>query len=159
MERELVRKQILVEREKRERIDELKRKEKDEAAEGIRSWAVETLKKQRDLRIDSGVFESDQLKPQNESISIEMPGAETESQLQKLTSNAIFEHTNLDVDTDDINFVDDDDIDVEAIRLKVRNMLAPPEIPPPRQTLSIDVTFTSRDNIPTKTARETEDGY
>lgn len=55
---------------------------------------------------------------------------------------------------------DDSDIDMEAIRASVRAKMVKPQMAPPRstQTVQIKVSFTSRGSIPTKTARETEDG-
>jgi hypothetical protein len=53
----------------------------------------------------------------------------------------------------------DDDIDVEAIRARIKKQRAPAELPPPRsqETTSVHISFTSRGVIPTNTARETED--
>jgi hypothetical protein len=88
-ERELVRVQIQVERDKRERIEAIKQKEKLDAAEGIKKWAVETLAKKRALKEE------------------ERPISRIDSAISEI------------FDTNDEEFIDDDDIDVEAIRFTI----------------------------------------
>jgi dyslexia susceptibility 1 candidate gene 1 protein len=127
-EREQVRKQILVEREKRERVEALKENEKTQAAEGIRKWAEETLGRQRSSKqADSAV-----------------------DLVKNVRKDDIFPE-----DAEE-EFVDDDDIDMESIRAKVSQLM--PTVPPPRESRSMVINFSNRDKIPTKTARETQDG-
>ncbi|TPX34538.1 hypothetical protein SmJEL517_g02890 [Synchytrium microbalum] len=60
---------------------------------------------------------------------------------------------------DDVE-IDESELDMEAIRAKVRKQLeasAPRAPPPPRKSASITVAFTDRKNLPTSVAREKED--
>lgn len=107
-ERDLVRTQIKVEQEKRERIENLKKKEHDEACEGIRKWARETLEKK--VLENNIVAESRQSSYNNAEIIEE----EKNQQISRPDSGVTEIFGSYDLQEEE--FVDDDDIDVEAIR-------------------------------------------
>ncbi|KAI8914622.1 hypothetical protein EDD86DRAFT_199728, partial [Gorgonomyces haynaldii] len=133
-EREAVKQQMQVEREKRERVEGIKQKEHDDAASSIKEWAKQTLELEK--RQDSAVLvkEQDIFEPIVQPLKI----------------------VNTD-DLDEVDFEDDEDLDLDFIRNKVRQTLSIREQPPPRESTAYEITFTSRNNIPTQTARETED--
>jgi dyslexia susceptibility 1 candidate gene 1 protein len=110
-ERELVQKQMDVERDKRTRIEHLKSLEKLQAERALKEWA------------------------------------DNQQQIERKDSAVV-----------DVNQESDDDVDIDAIRSNVRNSLYNYQnIGAIRQTGHVQVEFTTRDKIPTQTARETED--
>jgi tetratricopeptide (TPR) repeat protein len=117
----MVKRQMQVEREHREDVENLKKKEFDQAQEHIQRWVEE--------------------KETRSTISA------TDEELDYITHQENEEESS------------DDDIDVEAIRAKIKAQFAPQPLPPPRasNTTAVEVSFTSRGAIPTNTARETED--
>jgi hypothetical protein len=123
IEKELVRKQIKVEQDKRQEILQLKETELLLAKEQIQKWANR-------MEISNKIEkENDNFK----DINVKMIEIDQES---------------------------DSDIDEEEIRMKIREKNAPQPQAPPRNSMTEHVTlkFSSRGNIPTNTARETEDG-
>lgn len=148
----MVRSQMKAESEKRGRVELLKSTEATESKEEIKNWAHSKMSAPIEIRTDSGIFDNDQKQFENpEEGLIDYPGY----------SGTIISPVNITAET----FVDDDDIDLEAIRQQVKTLLqrkivinAAKEQVAPRARGNIDVTFSLRDRIPTKTARETEDG-
>jgi hypothetical protein len=118
-ERDMVRRQMQVEKEHRQDVENLKKQEFEYAQEHIQKWVDEKETKQISSSADE---ELDFILHEEEESS-------------------------------------DDDIDVEAIRARIKAQLAPQPLPPPRakNTTAVEVSFTSRGAIPTNTARETED--
>ena len=176
-ERDAVRQQIQVEREKRERVEKLKQDESESAAQGIKEWAQELLQreKQAKMRQDSGIFETNQPKsgrfetnetdksdhfetnqPKSGLFESDQPksGLVELDQQEKTESN----RPNAD-DLDNLEELSsDEEIDVDAIRQRIRSSLLQHQAPPPRERGDCEIQFTSRNNIPTNTARESEDG-
>ncbi|KAL5038086.1 hypothetical protein RTP6_005435 [Batrachochytrium dendrobatidis] len=157
-ERDMVRRQIEVERAKRERVEALKQAEKKAGENEVNSWAQSTLAVQRDLKIQATVHAKQE--------SEKMASIATKSEIAFREDSAIFGVDDVAVNiqsSDDLDSHDidgesaDDDIDVEAIRAKVRAQLKARVQPPPRACQDIQVKFTPRGHIPTNTARETED--
>jgi hypothetical protein len=140
-ERELVRRQIQVEREAREAVTKLKEKEIQTAKDQIAAWTKD-LDQKKELRQDSAIF--------------------TEATLEEISDEHVPQQEDpvkkSQIDLDDES--SDDDLDLEAIRSNVKKLLKSPEHAPPRskKTINVTVSFTTRGNIPTQTARETEDG-
>ncbi|KAJ3324462.1 Dynein assembly factor 4, axonemal [Boothiomyces sp. JEL0866] len=160
-ERDLVRRQISVEQEKRESIEKLKEKELEAAKETLTSWSNEIREKElqsnketkqsginlgKDFIIektDSGIFTNEVHSADKKKNSI---------------GTVIFTDEDIIVKNSD-DLEDDSDIDVEAIRASVRAKLYKDDAPAPRRegTTNVSVSFSSRGPIPTTTARETED--
>lgn len=157
-ERELVRAQIAVEREARETIQALKEKEIQTAKDHIAAWTKEMKDKEVSASI-VGVAVDDGL----------MKGKKIDSAIFDTEASSIREindDDDLDAflpaqkDKEEEEEESDEDIDLEAIRNSVKKQLQGPQHAPPRRsaTAKIQVTFTGRGNIPTMTARESEDG-
>ncbi|KAL5038087.1 hypothetical protein RTP6_005435 [Batrachochytrium dendrobatidis] len=123
-ERDMVRRQIEVERAKRERVEALKQAEKKAGENEVNSWAQSTLAVQRDLKIQATVHAKQE--------SEKMASIATKSEIAFREDSAIFGVDDVAVNiqsSDDLDSHDidgesaDDDIDVEAIRAKVRAQL------------------------------------
>ncbi|KAJ1342078.1 hypothetical protein BSLG_003395 [Batrachochytrium salamandrivorans] len=163
-ERDLIHRQIEVERAKRDRVEALKQAEKDAVGSSIESWTASTLKLESTRKSEPPSYAH--LK-EPDVISPLLPATEPSlaiTQCTVRTDSAIFstvDHVQHTSTLDDLNAsvsdVEDEDIDVEAIRDRVRKTLKARVEPPPRPSQDITVTFTRRGHIPTSTARETED--
>ena len=155
-ERDLVQRQIDVERAKRERIEALKESEKERAGQELQQWS-ESIQNGNPVEINEA------------------------NKMEGRIDSAIFGDNDAVSGDDAImsEFEDDDDIDIEAIRAKVKTQLDGKPMhtmkqqilkltctkiaerketcPVPREAQDIKVQFTPRGFIPTNTARETED--
>ncbi|KAJ3276207.1 Dynein assembly factor 4, axonemal [Terramyces sp. JEL0728] len=162
-ERDLVRRQIKVEQEKRLSIQKIKDKELEDAKQNLVSWSNEIREKElgsekkgsretptpKDFKDknDSGIFTMDDQAATLKKSSI---------------GTVIFTDEDIVVKNTDqmhLDSGDDSDIDVEAIRASVRAKLYNDDTPAPRcaTTTTVSLSFSSRGPIPTTTARETED--
>ncbi|KAJ3300077.1 Dynein assembly factor 4, axonemal [Borealophlyctis nickersoniae] len=159
-EQKLIQKQIEVERAERARVAALKEEEKRVAEASLQEWANQikhtpTPSAQNSIpsddsspspRKDSAIFHDDDVSPPEHATN-GVSGADK----------------NEDANVDEMEDDDDDDddeagLDMEAIRAKVRAQMKEKSRPPPRASgAEIEITFTSRGLIPTKTARESED--
>nr|KAJ3418417.1 Dynein assembly factor 4, axonemal [Polyrhizophydium stewartii] len=177
-ERDLVRRQIDVEREKRERVEAIKRAELEAGRGDVLSWAQATLQRERERAREARIVEC----VEDADGGGDGDGSEHgvgggrasadkkhQSEIQtERTDSAIFADDDAVQDTRDTDDLDkaadddddeacDDDIDVETIRARVRAQLKVRVRPAPRQSQDITVSFTRRGLIPTSTARESED--
>jgi len=166
-ERELVRAQIAVEREARETIQALKEKEIQMAKDHIAAWTKEMKEKEVSdakmsvsdeimsaKKIDSAIFDTGSSITEIVDDDLDAISA-ANSNMSSFIQNGQYEEDE----------ESDEDIDLDAIRNSVKKQLQGPQHAPPRRssadghtTAKIQVTFTVRVNIPTMTARETEDG-
>ncbi|KAJ3044803.1 Dynein assembly factor 4, axonemal [Rhizophlyctis rosea] len=157
-ERQLVQKQIEVERAERERVAALKEEEKRQAQAALAEWA-------EDIKTAPPVEEEEQndiaaaadFPEQEEGAIFADDDLADEAMDNSYVPSGITEIGDEDeVDDEDVD--DEAGIDMEAIRAKVREQMQGKARPPPRATnAEIEITFTSRGLIPTKTARESED--
>ncbi|KAI8822538.1 uncharacterized protein EV422DRAFT_524364 [Fimicolochytrium jonesii] len=169
-ERALVQKQIEVERNAREEVARLKEEERRAAVEDLAGWTrnVEDGERRRD-RMESNIrgqtssedkiteiFEDDDLvSTHSRAIENEYTSGPEDAVAQEpentITHASYIQEVN---DSEE----DEDGLDMEEIRAKVRKQLQPKSVPPPRDVdREIIISFTSRGLKPTKTARESED--
>ncbi|KAJ3052827.1 Dynein assembly factor 4, axonemal [Rhizophlyctis rosea] len=163
-ERELVQKQIEVERAERERVAALKEEEKRTAQVALAKWTEEI----KSVAPSTG--------NDHEGGGVPVAADGEEAVVDRLREGDIFDEDDL-AEADDVGGKalpesgitetgdeeeegsdDEKGIDMEAIRAKVQEQLQGKSRPPPRAAnAEIEITFTSRGLIPTKTARESED--
>ncbi|KAI8921476.1 hypothetical protein BC831DRAFT_476918 [Entophlyctis helioformis] len=169
-ERTQVQRQIDVERAKRSRIEALKDAEARAASEQISGWARETLAHER--RVNGGrptvsgngpsasAVSAAAVAVAAESVSVASGVAgskDVEKKSDIFGDEDVVAASGDDLDGCGDGSDGDDDIDMEAIRAKVRAQLKIRTRPSPRACQDIGVSFTARGSIPTHTARETED--
>ncbi|TPX45988.1 hypothetical protein SeMB42_g02780 [Synchytrium endobioticum] len=143
--RKLVKQQIEVERAERERIQGEKDAQKQRIEEELEAWERKLQESESNVNMQALSGEEAASAPRT-FHSIDETIHTTSEQAQALA-------------LDDVE-IDESEIDMEAIRAKVRKQLAataPPERPPPRKPGHITVVFTNRKNLPTTVARERED--
>ncbi|KAJ3231217.1 Dynein assembly factor 4, axonemal [Chytriomyces hyalinus] len=152
----LIQEQLNVERAEKAKFEQVRLEEQRAAEEGIQQWkdamaskkcveatpvrnaerAVSYKAISNVAKADSAIFDTDKVDEETNELYT-----------QKSTVEAIEEES------------DDEDIDMEAIRAKVRKEMdkLKGSKPQPRETGTINFKFTSRGLIPTSTARESED--
>ncbi|KAI8827588.1 hypothetical protein BJ741DRAFT_629778 [Chytriomyces cf. hyalinus JEL632] len=151
----LIQEQLNVERAEKAKFEHARLEEQRAAEEGIQQWkdamaskksiqATPVRNAERTVsskaisnvaKVDSAIFDTDKVEEETIESNTQIP------------VEAIEEES------------DDDDIDMEAIKAKVRKEMdkLKGSKPQPRETGTINFTFTSRGLIPTSTARESED--
>ncbi|TPX62271.1 hypothetical protein PhCBS80983_g00575 [Powellomyces hirtus] len=155
----LVQKQIEVEQAERAHVAQLKEAEKQKAEADVQSWVKEANQQnrkqndavrgdhQKNIKLPE-IFDVDE--GYISDTHTKEPGAKPISIPKSNVPNA--------AEANEANSDDEEGLDMESIRAKVRSQLAPRTIPPPRASnAEITIKFTSRGLIPTKTARESED--
>ncbi|KAJ3252855.1 Dynein assembly factor 4, axonemal [Chytriomyces hyalinus] len=153
----LIQEQLNVERAEKAKFERARLEEQRAAEEGIQQW--------KDAMATKKSTEATPLRNAERTVS-----SKAMSNVAKADS-AIFDTDKVEEETNESNTrqasfeesiegsEDDDDIDMEAIKAKVRKEMdkLKGSKPQPRETGTINFTFTSRGLIPTSTARESED--
>ena len=155
-ERELVRAQIVVEREAREAVQALKEMEIQTAKDHISAWSKELKEREKFGQMNEIMEKTDS--------AIFDTGLSTITELTDDLDNTLERKAhNVESREEEEEEESDDDIDLDAIRKAVQKQVQGPQHAPPRRSASsqpskISLHFTGRGSIPTTTARETEDG-
>ncbi|KAJ3397413.1 hypothetical protein HDU80_009562, partial [Chytriomyces hyalinus] len=171
----LIQEQLNVERAEKSKFEQARLEEQRAAEEGIQQWkdamaskkcvevtpmrnaesTVSSKAMSNVAKADSAIFDTDKGAKFFAALAVNAEGGI--SAVEEETNESNTRKASIEESIEESE--DDDDIDMEAIKAKVRKEMdkLKGSKPQPRETGTINFTFTSRGLIPTSTARESED--